>query len=54
MIGEVCSAASLGALGVINKFQIPLISPASTSPALSIKDDYFFRCAPVQSRAPEG
>lgn len=43
MVGEVCSAASLGALGVINKYQIPLVSPASTSPALSIPDDYFFR-----------
>ncbi|KAI8470700.1 MAG: periplasmic binding protein-like I [Monoraphidium minutum] len=46
MIGEVCSAASLGALGVVDKFEVPMVSPASTSPALSIKGDYFFRTVP--------
>jgi len=47
IIGEVCSSASLGALGVINKFRIPLVSPASTSPALTIEDDYFYRTVPT-------
>ncbi|KIZ04521.1 hypothetical protein MNEG_3430 [Monoraphidium neglectum] len=50
MVGEVCSSASLGALGVVNKYQIPLVSPASTAPALSIKGDYFFRRAPCMRR----
>jgi ABC-type branched-subunit amino acid transport system substrate-binding protein len=43
MIGDICSAASLAALSVANKFQVPLVSPASTSTALSSAGDYFFR-----------
>jgi hypothetical protein len=43
IVGDVCSAASLGALGAINKYKIPLVSPASASPALSIPGDFFFR-----------
>lgn len=46
IIGDLCSEASLGALGVANKYRIPIISPGSTSPALSIKGNYFFRTVP--------
>jgi ABC-type branched-subunit amino acid transport system substrate-binding protein len=46
MIGDVCSGSSLAATSVANKFQVPLVSPASTSTALSIPGDYFFRWGP--------
>lgn len=43
IIGEGCSSASLAAVPIANDFRIPLVSPSSSSPALSIPDDYFFR-----------
>lgn len=46
LVGDVCSAASLAATGVANKYQLPMISPASTSMALSTAGDYFFRTVP--------
>lgn len=45
IVGDVCSAASLAATGVANKYQIPMVSPASTSTSLSNVNDYFFRYA---------
>jgi ABC-type branched-subunit amino acid transport system substrate-binding protein len=44
-VGEVCSAATVAAAGVASTAQIPLISPAATSPSLSDKD-MFFRTVP--------
>ncbi|KAI8473456.1 MAG: periplasmic binding protein-like I [Monoraphidium minutum] len=46
LIGDVCSAASLAATAVANKYQLPMVSPASTSTSLSTKDDYFYRTVP--------
>ncbi|KAI8468031.1 MAG: periplasmic binding protein-like I [Monoraphidium minutum] len=46
IVGDVCSEASLGAVGVVNKFQVPLVSPGSTSPALTVKGNFFFRTVP--------
>lgn len=46
VIGEVCSGASIAALEVANKYKVPMISAGSTSPDLSIADDYFFRTIP--------
>ena len=43
VIGEICSGASLAALPLANENKVVLISPGSTSPNLSIKNDYFFR-----------
>ncbi|KAF6234464.1 periplasmic binding protein-like I [Scenedesmus sp. NREL 46B-D3] len=45
VIGDICSRASVAAAGVANKRQIPVISPASTSPSLSAPD-FFFRTVP--------
>lgn len=42
VIGDVCSSASVAAAGVAASRQLPVISPASTSPSLS-DVDYFFR-----------
>ena len=49
VIGEICSGASLAALPLANQYKIPLISPGSTSPELSIQNDYFFRTVPPDS-----
>lgn len=46
IIGESCSGASLAALPEANKNKVVLISPSSSSPLLSIPDDYFFRVVP--------
>ncbi|KIY92990.1 branched-chain amino acid transport system substrate-binding protein [Monoraphidium neglectum] len=46
LIGDVCSAASLAATSVANKYQLPMVSPASTSVSLSTAGDYFFRTVP--------
>ena len=46
LVGDVCSAASLASTAVANKFQIPMVSPSSTSTALSTAGDYFFRTVP--------
>ena len=49
VIGEICSGASLAALPLADQYKIPLISPGSTSPQLSIASDYFFRTVPPDS-----
>lgn len=49
VVGEICSGASLAALPLANQYKIPLISPGSTSPQLSIPNDYFFRTVPPDS-----
>jgi hypothetical protein len=49
IIGDVCSSASLAATSVANRYKIPMVSPASTSTALSTPDDFFFRCAAAGS-----
>ena len=46
VIGDGCSSASLAALTEANTSKIPMISPASSSPKLSIPNDYFFRVIP--------
>lgn len=46
IIGEGCSSASVAAVPIANSDKIPLISPSSSSPALSIPNDYFFRVIP--------
>ncbi|HZE87407.1 MAG TPA: branched-chain amino acid ABC transporter substrate-binding protein [Methylomirabilota bacterium] len=46
IIGEACSSATLKALPAANKYHVPLLSPASSSPQLSQKGDYFFRVVP--------
>lgn len=46
IVGDVCSGASLAAMSVANKYQIPMVSAASTSTALSTAGDYFFRTVP--------
>jgi hypothetical protein len=42
IIGDVCSTSSLAAAAANKQLQIPIISPAATSPSLSMKD-FFFR-----------
>jgi branched-chain amino acid transport system substrate-binding protein len=49
VIGDVCSPATLAATAVAQKYQMPLISPGSTSPALTAPvggAQYFFRTIP--------
>jgi len=46
VIGEACSGATLAAAPIANKYQIPLVSPASTSPDLTTAGDYVFRTIP--------
>jgi branched-chain amino acid transport system substrate-binding protein len=46
VIGEGCSGASLAALPLADKAKVVLLSPASSSPDLSIANDYFFRVVP--------
>lgn len=46
VVGEICSAATVAAAGVATSRQVPLISPAATSPALSDFRDIFFRTVP--------
>eukprot|EP00775_Hariotina_reticulata_P002011 gene2011-2333_t len=45
LIGEICSGASVAAAEVANKRKVPMISPASTSSALS-QTDLFYRTVP--------
>eukprot|EP00775_Hariotina_reticulata_P003309 gene3309-3585_t len=42
IIGDVCSTSSLAAAAANKALQIPILSPAATSPSLSMKD-FFFR-----------
>lgn len=46
IIGAVCSAESLAALPIANENNIVMISPSSSSPDLTVPDDYFFRVVP--------
>jgi branched-chain amino acid transport system substrate-binding protein len=46
IIGETCSGASLAALTQANKHKIVMISASSSSPKLTVADDYFFRVIP--------
>lgn len=46
IIGEGCSGASLAMVPLANTNKIPMVSPLSSNPGLSIKDDYFFRVVP--------
>ena len=43
IVGDICSGASVAAASVATRFQVPMVSPASTSSALSVPGDYFFR-----------
>ena len=49
IIGEVCSSASLGALPVANANKVLLMSPSSSSPELTIANDFFFRTNPTDT-----
>lgn len=44
VIGEVASKRSLAGGSVCQKFAIPMVSPASTNPAVTQIGDYIFRC----------
>lgn len=46
IIGETCSGATLAALERANQHKIVIISPSSSSPKLTIPNDYFFRVIP--------
>lgn len=46
VVGEICSAATVAAAGVSANNNLPLISPAATSPSLSDYKDMFFRTVP--------
>ncbi|GBF90432.1 hypothetical protein Rsub_03428 [Raphidocelis subcapitata] len=46
IVGAGCSGASLSAMAVANKFKVPIVSPSSTSTALSVPGNYFFRTVP--------
>lgn len=46
VIGDVCSGSSSRLLPYANVANIPVITPGSTSPSLSIPNDYFFRTVP--------
>ncbi len=47
VIGELCSGASIPASAVANQYKVPMISPASTSPELTVNGgEYFFRVIP--------
>ncbi len=47
IVGEVCSSASLAALDIANQNKVLLFSPASSSPKLSIANDFFYRTYPT-------
>ena len=46
IIGDGCSSASVAALPAANNSKTIMVSPSSSSPTLSIPDDYFFRVVP--------
>jgi branched-chain amino acid transport system substrate-binding protein len=46
IIGEVCSGGTLAAAPIAEKNHVPMVSPASTSPAISEAGDYIFRVIP--------
>lgn len=46
IIGELCSGATLAAAPIANENKIVLISPASTSPDITLAGDYLFRTVP--------
>jgi len=44
LLGEVASSRSLAAAPVAQRAHIPMLSPASTNPAVTQKGNYIFRC----------
>ena len=46
IVGELCSGATLAAAPVAEQNQVVMVSPASTSPAVSEAGDYIFRVIP--------
>lgn len=46
LIGEVCSGGTLAAAPIAEKNHVPLVTPASTSPAISEAGDYIWRTIP--------
>jgi branched-chain amino acid transport system substrate-binding protein len=46
IIGELCSSATLAAAPVTEAAGVPMVSPASTSPALTDAGEYLFRTVP--------
>ena len=46
IIGAVCSSVTLAIAPIVEKSEVPLISPASTSPKISDAGDYVFRVVP--------
>lgn len=46
VVGELCSDATLAAAPIANEKNIPLVSPASTSPKVTDAGDYVFRTIP--------
>lgn len=46
IVGEVCSSATLAAAPIANQHSVPLISPSSTSPAITEAGDYVYRTVP--------
>lgn len=49
IIGDICSGASMAALPAANNAKVVIISAASTSPKLSLANDYFFRTIPADN-----
>lgn len=46
IIGHMVSTMSIETVPIINEHKIPMISPTTSTPALSKKDDYFLRIIP--------
>ncbi|MBI5393484.1 penicillin-binding protein activator [Candidatus Woesearchaeota archaeon] len=46
VIGEVCSSATLPAAPIANQYEVPIISPSSSSPKIKDAGDYVFRVIP--------
>ena len=46
IIGAVCSSVTLAIAPIVEKNEVPLISPASTNPKISDVGDYIFRIVP--------
>jgi len=53
ILGEMCSSATLAVAPVANKNNVPIISPASTSPDLSDAGEYTFRTVPSDRKQGE-
>ena len=46
IVGHMVSSMSLQTIPIVNKHQIPMISPTTSTPELSGRDDYFIRVMP--------